>query len=101
VPQARLNCARQSTVGWAVGNVLLDLAGGVLSVAQLLFDGHTRGWAGVLGNPVKFALGFVSIAFDALFLVQHYVLYTDRADPYGYEAQPDEYEETLNICQGA
>ena len=29
---------------------------------------------------LKFCLGFVSIFFDILFMVQHYVLYTDRTD---------------------
>ena len=61
-----------------IGNVLLDFAGGFLSIAQLILDGATKGWSGVVGDPVKFALGFVSIVFDILFIVQHYVLYTDR-----------------------
>ena len=35
--------------------VLLDLAGGVLSMAQLLLDAaHNRDWSAVLGDPVKF-----------------------------------------------
>ena len=78
VPQALSNYRRKSTVGWSIGNVLLDFAGGFLSIAQLILDGATKGWSGVVGDPVKFALGFVSIVFDILFIVQHYVLYTDR-----------------------
>ena len=78
VPQALSNYRRKSTVGWSIGNVLLDLTGGFLSIAQLILDGATKGWSGVVGDPVKFALGFVSIVFDILFIVQHYVLYTDR-----------------------
>ena len=80
VPQALSNYRRKSTVGWSIGNVLLDLTGGFLSIAQLILDGATKGWSGVVGDPVKFALGFVSIVFDILFIVQHYVLYTDRCD---------------------
>jgi len=81
VPQAKLNFDRKSTVGWNIYNVLLDFTGGVLSVAQLLLDGATEGWSGVVGDPIKFGLGFVSIVFDLLFMFQHYVLYTDRTDP--------------------
>ena len=33
------------------------------------------------GNPIKFALGFVSIVYDVLFMVQHYVLYAGRTAP--------------------
>jgi len=80
VPQAVMNCKSKSTVGWSIHNVLLDFTGGFLSVAQLLLDGATLGWSGLIGDPIKFALGFVSVAFDALFILQHYVLFTDRTD---------------------
>ena len=54
----------------------MDLTGGILSIAQLLIDsGLQHDWSGVTGNPVKFGLGNVSILFDLLFIVQHYVLY--------------------------
>ena len=33
---------------------------------------------GIFGNPVKFALGFVSIFFDLVFIFQHYILYRGR-----------------------
>ncbi|KAJ1461668.1 hypothetical protein M885DRAFT_457016 [Pelagophyceae sp. CCMP2097] len=89
LPQAQLNFARKSTVGWSIGNVLLDFAGGALSVAQLVFDGSTKGWAGLIGNPIKFALGLTSMAFDVLFMVQHYVLFTDRTDVYEAVPQAD------------
>lgn len=76
IPQAVLNHVRQSTHGWSIHNILLDLAGGVLSIAQLFYDASLNGgWAGVLGNPIKWGLGLVSIVFDVLFIVQHYVLY--------------------------
>jgi cystinosin len=29
----------------------------------------------VIGDPVKFGLGFVSMFFDVIFMVQHYGLY--------------------------
>lgn len=34
-----------------------------------------------VGDPVKLFLGLSSIVFDTLFFVQHYCLYTDRAEP--------------------
>nr|KAJ3421062.1 hypothetical protein HK105_004610 [Polyrhizophydium stewartii] len=75
-PQAVLNARLRSTVGWSIGNVLLDFTGGVLSIAQLLLDSAASGdWTGVTGNPVKFGLGLVSVLFDIVFLVQHYMLY--------------------------
>jgi LCT (Lysosomal Cystine Transporter) family transporter len=76
VPQAVLNYTRKSTVGWNIWNVLLDFTGGFLSLLQLLLDcNDTNDWQGIAGDPVKFGLGFVSIAFDITFMIQHYVLY--------------------------
>ncbi|KAI8610116.1 PQ loop repeat-domain-containing protein [Chytriomyces sp. MP71] len=77
IPQLLLNRARRSTRGWSVTNVLLDLTGGVLSFTQLLVDAAAAGgiWL-VWANPAKLGLGLTSLGFDALFIVQHYVLYT-------------------------
>jgi hypothetical protein len=132
VPQVHLNALNQSTEGWSIDNVLLDLSGGLLSVGQLLvscdvlqdWTAVTGGWwcggcalrpQGCLlpargtqtrsppahrtvnahvtavprccpvcaathppihtGNPIKFGLGLVSIGFDAVFMLQHYVWY--------------------------
>lgn len=75
-PQAYLNYQRKSTVGWAIQNILLDLSGGILSLAQLVLDSSLQGdWSGLTGNPIKFFLGQISIAFDVIFILQHYVLY--------------------------
>ncbi|KAF7727541.1 hypothetical protein EC973_007414 [Apophysomyces ossiformis] len=80
---AWLNFRRKSTVGWSIYNILLDFTGGSLSIAQLLLDAYLSGdWSGVSGDPVKFGLGFVSIAFDLIFMAQHYLLYPDRTDFY-------------------
>ena len=35
-------------------------------------------WSGITGNPIKLGLGQVSIFFDILFMVQHYILYRDK-----------------------
>jgi cystinosin len=38
-------------------------------------------WTGITGNLAKFFLGFVSISFDAAFMLQHYVWYPHPAAP--------------------
>ena len=76
MPQVYMNWSRKSTVGWNIHNVLLDFCGGMLSVAQLFLDcATTSNWSGIAGDPVKFCLGFISIIFDIIFMVQHYCLY--------------------------
>lgn len=35
-------------------------------------------WGSIFGDPTKFGLGFFSILFDILFIVQHYCLYHGR-----------------------
>ncbi|KND93472.1 Cystinosin, partial [Tolypocladium ophioglossoides CBS 100239] len=75
-PQIVANWRNQSTQGWSIWQVLLDLVGGVLSVAQQGIDSWLqRDWSGVTGNPVKFALGNASMVYDSVFMWQHYVLY--------------------------
>ncbi|KAL7551989.1 hypothetical protein ACHAWF_015199 [Thalassiosira exigua] len=81
VPQALLNRSRKSTVGWNVWNVILDFTGGVLSLLQLIGDCADMGdWTGITGNPAKIMLALVTICFDLIFLVQHYILYPDADD---------------------
>lgn len=56
--------------------MLLDFAGGWLSLAQLVIDSSLQAdWTGITGNPVKFGLSNISIVFDVIFILQHYVLY--------------------------
>ncbi|KAG0057062.1 hypothetical protein BGZ83_001911 [Gryganskiella cystojenkinii] len=82
-PQVYLNFKAQSTVGWSIHNILLDFTGGALSIAQLILDSALSGdWSGISGDPVKFGLGFLSIAFDLVFMTQHYILYSNRTDFY-------------------
>ena len=76
MPQAWLNYKRKSTVGWSIIQILLDLAGGLLSLVQVMLDSSLQGdWSGVTGNPVKFLLGNITVFFDMIFVVQHYILY--------------------------
>ena len=79
LPQLVSNFRRKSTVGWSIHNILLDFAGGLLSTLQLVLDcADTRDWSGIVGDVAKFALGSISIVFDLLFMVQHYVLYPPK-----------------------
>lgn len=81
VPQVHLNHSRQSTEGWSIDNVLLDFAGGALSLAQLLVTCEVlHDWSAVTGNPIKFGLALISIGFDVVFILQHYVWFRDEPE---------------------
>ncbi|VDM26960.1 unnamed protein product, partial [Toxocara canis] len=78
-PQAFFNFRRKSTVGWSIGNVLLDFLGGSMDICQMILQGaNTDDWSAFYGNPVKFGLGLVSMFFDVIFMIQHYVLYRHK-----------------------
>ncbi|KAK6913033.1 PQ-loop repeat [Dillenia turbinata] len=76
IPQAFMNFQRKSTVGFSIGNILLDLLGGLASYGQMAaqsIDQHS--WVNFYGNIGKTLLSLVSIFFDLLFIFQHYILY--------------------------
>ncbi|XP_043984895.1 cystinosin isoform X4 [Gambusia affinis] len=75
VPQAYMNYRRQSTEGWSIGNVLLDF---------------TDEWKLVFGDPTKFGLGLFSVAFDIVFMTQHYCLYRQ---PPQYQTIPGQQDD--------
>lgn len=79
VPQALMNFRRKSTVGWSIGNVLLDFTGGSFSILQMILQSYNNHeWDLVFGDPTKFGLGLFSVLFDILFMVQHYILYNPK-----------------------
>ena len=43
IPQANFNYQRQSTRGWTIGTVLLDLLGGTFSLAQMFINAWNHG----------------------------------------------------------
>lgn len=43
ISKAYSNYKRQSTIGWSIGNVLLDITGGLLSFAQQFIDAFNSG----------------------------------------------------------
>jgi cystinosin len=82
VPQVLLNRRRQSTAGWSIWQIVLDATGGFLSDVQLVGDTiattpSTWMWTLWTGNPAKLALGSLSLAFDVIFMLQHYVWYAN------------------------
>ncbi|XP_046330208.2 cystinosin-like [Haliotis rufescens] len=82
IPQAWMNYRRKSTLGWSIGNVLLDFTGGSLSLLQMFLIAYNNDdWGSIFGDPTKFGLGFFSILFDILFMIQHYCLYRGQ-NPY-------------------
>ncbi|KAJ8432561.1 hypothetical protein Cgig2_009325 [Carnegiea gigantea] len=62
--EAVMNFRRKSTDGFSIGNILLDLLG--------------ESWVNFYGNIGKTLLSLVSIFFDILFIIQHYVLYPGK-----------------------
>ncbi|KAG8450398.1 hypothetical protein GDO86_002887 [Hymenochirus boettgeri] len=80
-PQAYLNFRRKSTSGWSIGNVLLDFTGGSFSILQMFLQSYNNDeWKLIFGDPTKFGLGFFSIAFDIVFITQHYCLYRNKPE---------------------
>ncbi|XP_042506264.1 cystinosin homolog [Macadamia integrifolia] len=76
IPQAYMNFRRKSTQGWSIGNILLDLLGGLMNYAQMAMQSIDQGsWVNLYGNIGKTLLSLLSICFDLLFICQHYLLY--------------------------
>nr|XP_045611353.1 cystinosin-like [Procambarus clarkii] len=72
-PQAYVNYKRKSTIGFSIASVLMDLAGGVLSLAQMfILAANIDDWVSIFTDFSKFGLGVISIIFDLIFLSQHY-----------------------------
>ena len=112
--------------------MILDLTGGTLSLTQLLLDAgklrrsirsyiglwhavahaallHGAGCDGawrshILGDPVKLGLGLLTIVFDLIFVVQHYVLYRrprDASADEHVERRPEREQKALLASGGA
>eukprot|EP00252_Welwitschia_mirabilis_P026015 TRINITY_DN8335_c0_g1_i1.p1 TRINITY_DN8335_c0_g1~~TRINITY_DN8335_c0_g1_i1.p1 ORF type:complete len:273 (+),score=37.00 TRINITY_DN8335_c0_g1_i1:275-1093(+) len=76
IPQAWMNFLRKSTEGWSIGNILLDLSGGLASFAQMGVQSIDQdSFKNFYGNVGKLLLSLEVILFDLLFIIQHYVLY--------------------------
>jgi cystinosin len=95
MPQVLANYFNRSTQGWSIYQIILDLIGGIFSLAQLGVDSYLQhDWSGVKGNPVKFSLANICFVFDLIFFVQHYYLYNGVYSKEGVESEaPGENEE--------
>ncbi|KAI3463071.1 hypothetical protein Pfo_019734 [Paulownia fortunei] len=79
IPQAILNFRRKSTIGFSIGNILLDFLGGVTNYGQMAVQSiDQNSWVNFYGNIGKTMISLVSIFFDIIFMVQHYVLYPSK-----------------------
>ncbi|XP_070563032.1 cystinosin-like isoform X3 [Ptychodera flava] len=88
-----LNCKLKSTAGWSVGSVLYDLAGGILSLLQMLLIAYNYDdWGSIVGDPTKFGLGLLTIVFDVVFIVQHYLLFGGSTGGVSNIKDKDRYE---------
>ncbi len=68
-PAVYWNYKRKSTKGWSIFNILLDLVGGTFSLAS----GSVSVQNGL--NVTKLILAFLTVVYDLIFVVQHYVMY--------------------------
>ncbi|CAH8615301.1 unnamed protein product [Heterobilharzia americana] len=99
-PQAFMNFRRKSTVGWSIGNIVLDFSGGVLSIAQMVTIAYNyNDISSITGSPVKLGLGILSIAFDILFMVQHWILYRSSSNPEQSVTLVDKEKEGQSIME--
>lgn len=81
IPQTMSNFRRKSTIGWSITQQLLDFTGGMLSLLQLVIDSSLQNdWSGLTSNPLKLGLANISLVFDIIFIVQHFVLFGPVAE---------------------
>lgn len=88
-PQVYINYKLQSTEGWSIWQVLLDVVGGLLSFLQNGLTAIDQGDASPFKDYPKLALALISLVFDAIFIIQHYFLYGHRAS----SSTPSLYDE--------
>ncbi|KAG0454946.1 hypothetical protein HPP92_024238 [Vanilla planifolia] len=74
--EAYMNFNRKSTLGWSIGNILLDLTGGLLNFGQMAMQSiDQNSLVNFYGNIGKTLLSLEVVFFDLLFILQHYVFY--------------------------
>uniref|UniRef100_A0A9I9DPC1 Cystinosin homolog n=1 Tax=Cucumis melo TaxID=3656 RepID=A0A9I9DPC1_CUCME len=95
VKLAIMNFLRKSTDGFSIGNILLDFLGGLANYAQMVVQSiDQNSWVNFYGNIGKTLLSLISIFFDLLFMLQHYVLYPGKRPTVSQKAD-DESREAL------
>lgn len=77
-PQVLMNWRRKSTDGFSIGPILCDITGSGLAFAQQALDAIAlRDLSIITGNSVKLGISAVSMVYDVILMVQHYVLYPE------------------------
>ncbi|XP_062010262.1 cystinosin homolog isoform X1 [Rosa rugosa] len=96
IPQAIFNFTHKSTVGFSIGNILLDFSGGVANYAQMGVQSIDQGsWVNFYGNIGKTLLSLISIFFDLLFMGQHFILYPAKGATISSKISKEESAEPL------
>jgi len=83
---------------------LLDFTGGMLSDIQLFLDCiNLKDFRLISRNLAKFGLGWLSVMFDLIFIVQHYCLYSPQAivDSVGETTRSDQNEPLLPAVESS
>ena len=76
ITQTWMNFQRAHTTELSIEILLLDFAGGSLSMLQMSWESYNLDdWSSFSGDFTKFALGLNSVLFDLLFALQLYVRY--------------------------
>ncbi|EAL23549.1 hypothetical protein CNBA1960 [Cryptococcus deneoformans B-3501A] len=82
IPQVVLNHRMRAVNGFAIGVIICDIIGSVLSFSQLVissvFIDHDP--SGIIANPAKLGLAGLSFTFDLVFIAQKYWLYRIKKD---------------------
>ena len=79
-PQILSHFRRKSTNGWSIATVFSDLIGGSFSILQMVvISCNENDWTSFIGDPTKFGAGLLSVLFDIIFILQHYVFYRQKA----------------------
>ncbi|KAG4912350.1 hypothetical protein JHK82_052935 [Glycine max] len=74
-----MNFLRKSTNGFSICNILLDFSGGIANYGQMVLQSIDQdSWVNFYGNIGKVLLSLVSVFFDIIFIIQHYVLYRGK-----------------------
>ena len=81
IPQVWINFRSKSTAGFNIEGIWLDFSGGILSILQMVVLAYNfNDWQSIFGDFVKFWLGAITIGFDVIFMIQHYILYRTKGE---------------------
>jgi len=95
-----MNYLRKSTEGYHIGGVLLDFAGGVLSLLQMdiyCFIEHSN--TQLTGNIPKMALAVATLLFNIILITQHYILYMGNRIPELVRNSSDEEQRLIDSTE--